>query len=466
MRIATLPRVDRRLLPADGAWTELPWWRESSGRLAPPEVARAATDALLRVFSTAWVRNLPAGDRIAHPFEHWLTIGGGVALLLQLGWSLHLCGEVPRQLRERLRSDAAFDSAASEVRAAGLLRMLGADRIEWPPSGATPSADLRAWAGTERVAVEVKQLNDGDEETRFARVDWAFEEGFQLGSAMEMRGVSPSTSSHATITTPIDALEKFARRDLPDVGAAKEEGRRYGTRLGEFLASFPEPGSYELDPALAVRVFVPQTPNPQQGHERRVLAPGGDVFGRRATRLVRQAAAQLRTEGGVVVLERRWPPRWPPGVVEFTRRALEEEHDLVAVGAVVFREDALVVGASRSTETVTVIPGRGWERLPEWIRRGLPAACGSCGVRHTSVDTLQPRAAEAAQPEHQADNDAGRLDRWFLESTRTPAERLRAALGQLRLAYSLARANIRERLPDASDAQREREFMKWLLRDG
>jgi Rv0078B-related antitoxin len=468
-RVMAFSRTQRRLLPADGNWHLAAGWQRQASMIAGPEVATTATAALLRVFTPQWAAALPDSDREAHPFEYWYALGGGVGILLLLGWCLHLAPP-PEWLVRRLRTNAVsdsdassrFDPSAAELRAAALFVALGA-RVQWTEESSEKSSDLAAFVGGVRVNVEVKQLNDGDLEVRYARVDRAFADGFDRGCAEAMRDVS-GIDTQARIDPPLPELERLAGLDPPDLGSARALGHAMGLRLGEFVARDSTPGEYEVEPAIRLRVSATEGAHAQHGYQSRVLTPSSGVYVTRALRIVRRAISQLATtdEPGILVLERRWPHRWPPGFHRGLEAATSTEIS-PSLAAIILREEADVLSRGRTAEAINVIPGPAWSRLPTELRDALPSQCTEHGVRHAVIDLLgwvsgAPWIAPPVVDE--SANDTATIAR-----AASPSEKLRQGLDQMRLGFALARSGLRVRHPDATDEEIDTEFRKWLARD-
>lgn len=441
--------------------------------MAVPAIVHTATEGLLSVFTPSWAASLPDGKREVHPFEHWYALGGGVGILLHLGWCLHLIPQ-PERLAARLRvsvaSDAGawdrFDAAAAEVRGAALIMALGGV-VEWVDVANDARPDLHARFGEAIVPFEIKQLNDGDDDARHARVDGSFWEGLQRAEAEATREVgSGAMATHAVIRAPLEALEQLARTEPVDVAAARALGSAMGRRLGEFMASRPTPGEYSLGADLRVKVFSPTERRAGHGHEASTLTPPPGVYVDRTLRSVRRAAVQLASQSacGVVVLERRWPSRWPPGVHEGVGAAVARG-DVVGVAAVILREDAQVASSARTAETITVLPGPRWAELPQALRDAFPPVCAGCGRRHGDLDLLGWTPGSGPPWVHLPVVDESANDAIAVARSTPPEVRLRQALEQMRVACLVERANLRARHPGATVSELDAAFRAWQLRD-
>lgn len=61
--------------------------------------------------------------------------------------------------------------------------------------------------------------------------------------------------------------------------------------------------------------------------------------------------------------------------------------------------------------------------------------------------------------------DALRADDLEMASTTPPDEKLRQALAMMEAGFALYRAGLRARFPDATDAELDAMFVRWLARD-
>ncbi len=466
--VSTFPEVSRRLLPSDGGWHLASSWINAAGYMADARVAATATNALRSVFTTSWTAELPNGPRQPHPFEYWYAIGGGVGMLLHLGWCLSLVPEAGRFAAE-LRGDATnsvasrdrFDAVAAELRAAALIMSLGGD-VTWVDRTQEPRPDFSARFDEEVVWCEVKQLNDGDEDIAFARVDGSFWEGFDTAVHETQRRLGAQHGARVHVRPPVERLEACAQARPPDVEGARAMGRDAGTAVGELLAERPLPGEYRLDPGLEVAVVGSRANDAGLVLESGSLQPTTGLYVKRVLRSIRGASQQLAGGGGrLVILERRWPMSWPPGVVE----GLSKLGDHADVGAVLLREEAAVASASRTAEAITVVPGPRWCDLPSGLRKALPAECEACGRRHAVLDLLgwmpgRPRPWVSGKPVDESVNDAIAVAR------RTPpALKLAQAIDQMGVAYELERARLLARHPTATPTELAAAFRAWQLRD-
>lgn len=467
--VSTFPEVSRRLLPSDGGWHLASSWLSAAGYMADAAVAATSTNALRSVFTARWASELPDGRRQPHPFEYWYAIGGGVGMLLHLGWCLSLVPE-PGRFAAELRGDATnpaasrdrFDAAAAELRAAALIMSLGGD-ITWVDRTQEPRPDFNARFVDEFVGCEVKQLNDGEQDTAFARVDGSFWEAFDTAVQETQRRLGVQIGARVQIRPPIERLEACAQAKPPAVEDARAMGRDAGTAVGELLAQRPLPGDYRLDAHLHVSVLGSRASDAALEVESTSLQPTTGLYVKRVLRSIRAASQQLAGGGGgrLVILERRWPMSWPPGVVE----GLRPLGELPDVGAVLLREEAAVASASRTAEAITVVPGPKWCGLSSRFRNALPAECAACGRRHAVLDLLgwmpgRPTPWVSGAPVDESANDA------IAAARRTPpARKLAQAIQQMGVAYELERARLLARHPKATPTELAAAFRAWQLRD-
>lgn len=188
------------------------------------------------------------------------------------------------------------------------------------------------------------------------------------------------------------------------------------------------------------------------------------IFATRVLRLVRKAAEQIASvaQEGIVVLERRWPHRWPRGTIEGVRDALQADERLSCIGAVVLREDT--PGVSRTAENVTVLEGPAWRALPSVARASFPS-CEACGSRHGTIDLLAWSPEHSSAWIHQPVVDSSTADGIRIARATPAAVKLRQALAQMQVAYRLARANFKARHPGASAPEQQEAFRAWMRRD-
>lgn len=434
-----LPELPRRVLPQD--WHATSFWHDTVASLAAPIVGDASTQALRSVFDDEWVSSIPDEPHDPHPFEYWYARGGGVPKLLRLGDCLAELGDVPIELRRRLRRRVDFDAAESEVRAGALLHRAGAE-IDWIQAGRSPAPEFFAVWGTDRVPVEVKQLGDGARDRELGVVDAAFDRGLMSGLKDALKGCTTEPSSTAVLSEVLDELKPLAELEDPAASARDAErlGAGYGNAWGSLVRSGAAPGRYHPRPGLVVEV----RPDGARQHawEARTLSPGACVdYARLAGNALRKANTQICATGfvGIAVIERRWPPRWAPGVRGLVGRLLEGER-YPGVGAVFMREAELAPGASRTAEIIHVLPGLAWNDLPTAAQSAFPP--GS----------------------HRIDLRGARRDDFELQRASSPEQRFAEACKLMRVGYGLQWSRLRREHPDASDEQLTRVLREWSER--
>lgn len=471
--VATFPEVSRRLLPPDGSWHLASGWIRATSLMAEPTVVAAATRALLEVFTPEWAVALPEHSRQPHPFEYWYAIGGGVGMLLHLGWCLSLVPNAGRFASE-LRGDPTaaessrdrFDASAAEVRGAALMIALGG-AVAWVDRAQERRPAFDARFGDDVVRCEVKQLNDGRAETAYARVDGSFWEGFDAGEQAAHRRLAVPPRARIRMRPPIERLEVCANAEPLELETARAMGLHAGAAVAELLAQRPSPGDYRLDPDLEITVLSSRANDAGLATHSTSIQPQTSLYVDRVLRSIRRAQNQLATGdvgGRVVILERRWPMAWPPGLASGLNAAANRG-ELPDVGAVILREEANVMGAARSAESIVVIPGPRWSELPALLRDVLPDACEDCDRHHAVIDLLgwvpgRPTPWVEAQAVDESTNDAIAIARG------TPPEvKLMQAIEQMSLACALQRANLRARYPTATPDELAAAFRAWQLRD-
>jgi hypothetical protein len=433
-----IPNVPRRLFPSDGRWHTTAFWRDSISKSVDPTTAAAATAGLLTVFGPDWAAATPDEPHAPHPFEYGYGAGTGIGRLIRLGHCIHLLGDLPAHMRERLLDPAAFDAAEAVLRAAALFATLGA-AITW-------TGDFVAdWSG-HRVAVEVEQLVDRGGEhdggPELGIIDAEFQRGLLDGLTATLRQGGTHLASRAVLTPPVNELAPLVEAD-DGPAMARHLGEAYGTRWGHIVMGAVGPDRHESDPGLVVEIL-------REGHGHHweaTLSPGAQVdFARLCLSHLKDADPLGAATGipRVVILERRWPPTWWTPVIELVATVLGRGHH-PSLGAVIMREADRNLDASRTAEVLHVLPTPRWLELPAELRERLPR-----GSQH--VDLL---------PAHADGLDRARLDDQDSTRASTPAARLAEALQLMQFGHRMRWSRLQRAHPNASAEDLHEMMLEW-----
>ena len=361
----------------DGRWYEHEWFLEVAGDHLLPDEIDAVVARLEPIFPASMLA-APGfgGPKYDHPFSAELHGRGLVPNILCLGLALDIL-DAPPQLTRDLSDPRRYTSRCFEIWVAAFLRSTGAslEYCEEEPEhtaggkliGKRPEF-IAVW-GTHRIAVEVKQLEEGDFEKQLQLAQGAFVQTFMGRWYRFPEAVTRWADPDCVLGADWSTL--FGRQDH-----LRREANMHADRVEVVVGSPRLPGRYRLGPFM----YVDLLGAPKQTESLQFSFDGGEekLIRRLQTSTLKKCREKFRDVGlpGIVFVRRPFWPAWPHSVVGAIVKDLEKSSWASSTAAVLFQSS---FGECR---TFQIGQGRCWDQLPVALR-DLLLRGGTCSNRNS-----------------------------------------------------------------------------------